>query len=308
MEDKIINLKKKLLAGIPVLMDGGTATELERCGIHICDPEWTAVALLTEQGRDALLKVHCDYVEAGADIITANTFNANPYSVCNFADGRDLDSAELVRDSINIAKEAVAMCRQGRSVLIAGSIGPVGDAYIPDSRPDEKILREDHAAMVDHLAAAGADLILVETMNNWMEIEIVSKYCHDRRIPFMVSIVCGEDGLLLNGDNFTKLADLVDNFSPLAICVNCSSLNITKLALDRLSLITDLPLGAYPNIEDRLSDRSQSDPKLAVTSYQLSEFIRESVNKFNLSIIGGCCGSTPEHIQALRKLIDENII
>ena len=84
--------------------------------------------------------------------------------------------------------------------------------------------------------------------------------------------------------------------------------NITKLALDRLSLITDLPLGAYPNIEDRLSDRSQSDPKLAVTSYQLSEFIRESVNKFNLSIIGGCCGSTPEHIQALRKLIDENII
>jgi len=72
MEDKIINLKKKLLAGIPVLMDGGTATELERCGIHICDPEWTAVALLTEQGRDALLKVHCDYVEAGADIITAN--------------------------------------------------------------------------------------------------------------------------------------------------------------------------------------------------------------------------------------------
>lgn len=308
MEDKIINLKKKLLASIPVLMDGGTATELERCGIHVCEPEWTAVAMLTEQGKDALLKVHCDYVEAGADIITANTFNANPYAVMSFNNGRGLDSAGLVRESIDIAKKAVAMCWQGRSVLVAGSIGPVGDAYIPDSRPDKRILREDHAAMVEHIAAAGADLILVETMNNWLEIEIVSEYCHSRRIPFMVSVVCGEDGLLLNGDNYTKLTDLIDRFNPLAICVNCSSLHITKLALDRLSLITDFPLGAYPNIEDRLSDRSASDPKLAVTSYQLSEFIKESVNKFNLSIIGGCCGSTPEHIQALRKLIDENVI
>ena len=297
------NLKSRLQAGIPIILDGATATELQRQKFSVSPPLWTSQVLLTEKGCESLKEIHKNYIYAGADIITANTFRTNRRTIA--ASSIDQSSSKLTKLAVDIARKAVEEANCSRKVYICGSLGPVGDAYQPHLTPDSVTVQDDMSRSIENLCNAGVDFILVETMNNWNESWIVAKLCKEAKIPFMISFVCNRKGFLLNGENFSSLAQFLPKFEPLAISVNCSSIEITKRALSRLTKITDVPLGCYPNVEDRTQIKANVHVdkclKSSISVYQYVEFMIESLRCFNLSIIGGCCGTTPKHIHVLKQ-------
>ena len=145
-------------------------------------------------------------------------------------------------------------------------------------------------------------------MNNWREIWIIGELCKEKGIPFVTSFVCDEKGFLLSGENYLDLQAFVERCSPMAISINCSTLYTTIQALDRLSKLTGVPLGAYPNIEDRSDphccDKDGGYIRTNISTQQFLEFMFESSSRYGLSLLGGCCGSTPNYIRALRSLVD----
>lgn len=296
---------------MPVVLDGATATELQRRGMSISAPLWSSEALLTPEGQAEIIEIHKGYIEAGVDIITANTFRANNRSISER--GLDISSQELVKTAVSLARAAIDESKiTTRKIYIAGSLAPIGDAYKPMLAPDSGIMEKEHSESIDNLCNAGVDFVLAETMNNWREAKVVGKICKEKNIPFAISFVCDDKGLLLSGENYSCLMDFVEEYNPIAICVNCTSLPNTILAIERLSVLTDTALGAYPNVEDRPDafkyehKNSYIPPK--ISTRQFSEFMAECSNRYNLSLIGGCCGTTPNYIRTLRELVDTGAI
>ncbi|WP_323120319.1 homocysteine S-methyltransferase family protein [Burkholderia alba] len=306
MSDRaLMSLRLRLASKMPVLLDGATATELQRRGYEMRPPLWSAESLLTPEGRAALLEIHGEYVEAGADIITANTFRTTRKAVS--ASSHRITAAELTAVAVELARQAIDQAGGGREILIAGSLAPVADAYRPEETPSNGILREEHGDSISGLLDAGVDLILAETINTWREAQVIGALCRERQAPFIVSFVCNPDGLLLSGENYAPLADFVAEFAPLAISINCSNLAATHLALSRLPSIGHLALGAYPNVEDRSEEPADAPGgylRPNVSTRQFVEFISESASRYGLSLVGGCCGTSPRYIAALRKLVD----
>jgi enediyne biosynthesis protein CalE2 len=300
-----MSLRLRLASKMPVLLDGATATELQRRGFEMHAPLWSAQVLLTPEGRAALLEIHREYVDAGADIITANTFRTTRKAVS--ASGARVTAAELAATAVGLARQAVDDATSSRPVLVAASLAPVGDAYRPEDTPSNGLLREEHDDTIANLLAAGADLILAETVNTWREAEVIGALCRARQAPFIVSFVCNDDGLLLSGESYAALPRFVAEFAPLAVSINCSNLAATRLALSRLPSVDELALGVYPNVEDRSAapaDAPGGYLRPNVSTRQFVEFISESASRHGLSLLGGCCGTSPRYIAALRKLVD----
>src|SRR5262245_23627856 len=157
---------KRLALSRPILLDGATGTELNRRGVNTDLPLWSAGALLA--APEVLGQVHADYARAGAEIITANTFRAHRRSLARGGQGYADRAAELVRVAVDLAR-ASAQAVPGREVFVAGSQAPLVDCYSPELVPPQPECEREHAEMAQHLAAAGADLILVETMNTIRE-------------------------------------------------------------------------------------------------------------------------------------------
>ncbi len=291
---------------MPVILDGATATELQRRGRSISAPLWSSAALLTKEGQAAVLEVHKDYIAAGADIITTNTFRTNTASI--IASGLDVSPKSLVKTAVSLAKQAIEELAPARPIYIAGSLAPLGDAYKPDQAPTSVDMQNDHSSSIDNLREAGVHFILAETMNNWREAWIIGRLCKAKNMPFVISFVCDDKGFLLNGENYVDLPDFVAECGPLAVSVNCATLHPVMQALERLSKLTDVPLGAYPNIEDRselpCGDEGHKHVKTNISLQQFSEFMAESTNRYGLSLLGGCCGTTPKYIRALRELVE----
>ncbi|WP_293037524.1 homocysteine S-methyltransferase family protein [Paraburkholderia sp.] len=308
-DQTLMSLRLRLASKMPVLLDGATATELQRRGFKLRPPLWSAEMLLTPEGRAALLEIHGEYVEAGADIITANTFRTTRKAVAE--SDRHITTAELTAIAIGLARQAVDQADGDRQVLIAGSLAPVADAYRPEDTPSISILRKEHRDSIAGLLDAGADLILAETINTWREAQVIGAICREMQAPFIVSFVCDPYGLLLGGENYSPLQDFVAEFAPLAISVNCSNLAATHLALTHLASVGHLALGAYPNVEDRAEESVGIQGgylRPNVSTRQFVEFISESASRYGLSLVGGCCGTSPRYIAALRKLVDTGAI
>src|SRR5207248_6538413 len=132
-----------------IVLDGATGTELGRRGVETRSRLFSAAALLSEEGVATLRAVHADYVSAGAQVITANTFRTNPRK----AGARWRELTEL---AVRVARESGAR--------VAGSMAPVEDCYRPDLRPSPDVALLEHRELAQALAAAGCDLLLVETV------------------------------------------------------------------------------------------------------------------------------------------------
>ncbi len=146
-----------------LLLDGATGTELERRGVDITLPLWSARALI--DAPEELRRIHVDYLDAGAGGVTANTFRTHRRTLD--WDGRGERAVALTRQAVEIARAACDERKRG--ALVLGSVAPLEDCYRPDLAPDEAACRAEHAEMISNLLEAGVDLILIETMNNVTE-------------------------------------------------------------------------------------------------------------------------------------------
>ncbi len=279
-----------------VLLDGATGTELSRRGFDVDRPGWSANAIL--EAPDLLLSIHRDYVEAGAMVITANTFRTHRRSLANtLYAGRDV---ELTRRAVEIAREAT-----GDRALVAGSIPPLGDCYRPDLSPCDAEMREEHEEQVEKLASSGVDLLILETMNNQCETVIAADVAGKSGLPFVVSLIVRNANELLSGEPLGRVIDSVLAHSkPSAICINCVHPEDARLALKELGmLIPDVPLGFYGNTHHwHLGDGEvRFDDAKGLSALEYGSAMKSLFEDLGLRLVGGCCGTGPDHIHQMYK-------
>ncbi|GIJ30568.1 homocysteine S-methyltransferase [Micromonospora qiuiae] len=286
--------------GRPLLLDGALGTELQRHGRSVSAPWWTAHCLLDAAGRRLVARVHAEYVAAGVDMLTADTFRTTPRTAHRAGAGPDT-AARLVHVAVSLAREAATAV--ARPVAVAGSIAPIEDCYRPELVPDDAVLRDEHAWLAGQLAHAGVDLVLVETMNTIREAVAAVRAARAYGLTTWASFVCAQGGHLLSGEDVVAAATAVRAAGASAVLVNCTDPAGTERALARLGQADIGRLGAYPNLEDRsgLPPATPVDrylpPALSPTAFA---GLRNTGPWRGLDIVGGCCGAGPEHIAALR--------
>jgi S-methylmethionine-dependent homocysteine/selenocysteine methylase len=281
-----------------ILLDGATGTELERRGLDTGLPLWSANALLTNLGGAILKQIHQDYLAAGAEILTANTFRTHYRALAHSHNAHR--ALELTHRAVEIARSAIAQTPSGVPRFIAGSISTLEDCYRPDLVPSDEQCRAEHSERVHHLLESGVDLFLIETMNTIREALIAARLAVITGTPVIVSFVCDTDGRILSGESVTEAARLLLPVGIAAIGVNCvPASKITRpMAELRVFCGNDFPLIAYGNIghADDMKGWVNTDAIDPVEYGQLAA-------SWPAQIIGGCCGTRPDHIGELKRII-----
>lgn len=279
-----------------LILDGATGTELNRRHVDAGLPLWSANALLNGRDSGVLRQIHQDYLEAGADIITTNTFRTHRRALA--PSGNAVRALELTRRAVDVAREAIHAAQCPSPKFIAGSISTLEDCYEPGSVPSDDQLREEHGERVDHLLQSGVDFFLVETINSIREAAVIATLASRTGLPVVVSFVCGREGKLLSGETLTAAADVLLPMGICAIGVNCGPTPDLAKPLAELGSVCggDFPLIAYGNI-----GYADENVGWINTDSESPEIYRQHAMQWKARIIGGCCGTTPDHI---RKLSD----
>lgn len=283
------------------LLDGGLATELERCGCDLEDPLWSAKVLIEEPDR--VLEVHRRWLAAGADVISTVSYQATFPGLA--ARGFDREAAAgLMRRSVALARQAVV--EQGRG-LVAASIGSYG-AYLADGSEYRGGYGLDRGELVefhrDRLAvlSEGADLLAFETMPDRTELAAVAELLEQvPGPPAWVSLSLAPEALRLadGSDLADAVAALRGHARVFAIGVNCLAPRRVLGALLALRECVDLPLVAYPNSGEQWTDRNWAGDELSA-----DEFAELAIGWVDTgaALIGGCCRTRPEQLIALTRV------
>ena len=281
-----------------LILDGATGTELNRRGVDTGLPLWSANALMNERDAGILQTVHEDYLRAGADIISTNTFRTHRRALAH--SGNAGRAFELTRRAVDIARAAIANVPSDRPRFVAGSISTLEDCYRPDLVPSDDELRVEHSERINHLIACGVDLILIETINTLREATVIAGLAVITGTPTIVSFVCDRNGRILSGERLTEAAEQLLPLGIAAIGVNCGPTPhlARPLAELRTACGDHFPLIAYGNI---------GCPDETVgwinTDAESPDVYSKHAVQWPAKIIGGCCGTTPDHISKLAKAI-----
>lgn len=287
------SLNERLGYPRPLLLDGATGTELARMGLDLSGPSWTAAVI--RRAPERLIELHTAYVDAGSEMITANTFRTHARNLVSL--GWDAQAAEVTREAVELARIAA----QGRA-FVAGSMAPLEDCYSPALTPSAQDLVNEHRQMAESLAAAGVDLILIETQITVREAAIAARAARETGVPFAVSFTTRADGCLLSGEVLSDAVAAVEPLGPVAILLNCIPPDEILGAFGPL-LHADrsFRLGAYANT-GRLTPTGSWVPTGAENPAVYAEHVPEWI-RAGLSWIGGCCGTTPQHISAIHDVL-----
>jgi methionine synthase I (cobalamin-dependent) len=281
-----------------LILDGATGTELNRRGVDTGLPLWSANALMNDRDAGILQQIHEDYLNAGADIITTNTFRSHRRAL---APSGNADRAlELTRRAVDISRAAISHLKSDTPKFVAGSISTLEDCYRPDLVPPNDELRAEHSERIRHLVECGVDFILIETINTIREAVIMAKLATSTETPVVVSFVCNREGKILSGETLTEAAGQLLPLGISVIGVNCGPTpNLAKPLVElQASCGKDFPLIAYGNIgyadeEVGWVNTDSEDPKAYC----------EHAIHWPVRIVGGCCGTRPEHIAQLKAYL-----
>jgi homocysteine S-methyltransferase len=275
----------------PYILDGAIGSYLQRSGFDPDPALW--FSHLNIINPESVLKVHQDYITAGADIITTNTFRTNPAAVT----GSGFTSAELVQKAVYIARESA----KGEEVFIAGSNPPAEDSYQRNRVLSLSKLRKNHSVHISQLMESGCDFILNETQGHSDEIQIICEVCSNEQIPFIISLYFDSDFRILSGESVFEIIDFVFDSNPLAIGFNCINIEVFRLFLANFN--SSYPWGFYLNYG--LGDITDSKITDSYEPGYEFDVIKSGLEK-KAKFIGGCCGSGPEHIKHIKNIIYGN--
>jgi len=272
-----------------IIFDGGTGTYLYDKGIYInrCFEE------LNLTNPELVMEIHRDYINAGADVIETNTFGANRYALMSY--GLESKVYEINYKGAQLAKSVAK-----DSALVAGSVGPLRVPIEPLGKLSLDAARDAFAEQIKGLLDGGADLIVFETFS--MVEELVQSVRAARElnadIPILAQVTINNEGNLLSGETLRRFVEELVPYHIDAIGMNCSEGPRLMLeALERLRELTALPISVQPNagLPQNIGGRN-----LYMTS---PEYMAEYAKRFiqtGASIVGGCCGTNPAHIKAIR--------
>ncbi len=286
-----------IFANRPVLADGAMGTVLYARGVFInrCFDELN----LSDPGM--ILSIHEEYLQAGAEILETNTFGANRFRLTRH--GLSAKVAEINAAGVKLAKQAVAHLKekQAGTAWVGGSIGPLGVRLEPLGKTGLDEARFAFAEQIRAQAEAGVDLLVIETMpalNEAREALLAAREAAPD-LPVLVMVTVDDESNCLDGSSPQHAATLLTEWGAGAIGVNCSTGPSTVLtAIEAMRAATTLPLAAMPNAG---MPREIEGRNIYLCSPEyMASFARKAIAA-GAQIVGGCCGTTPNHIRAMRS-------
>lgn len=307
-----------------LVLDGAMGTMIQRLNLseedfrgmefaNFSNPLKGCNDLLCLSAPEKIAHIHRLYLEAGADIITTNTFNANKYSLGEYGLG---DIAPRIAEAgARLARKAVDdFCKAGgidhkRRPLVAGSMGPTGISLSIETRgnnpgADFDSLAAAYREQASALIKGGVDILLLETIFDTLNAKAAIKGIKEamqtagREVPLMLSATVSEQGRLLSGQSIEAFLTSTMHAGAISVGLNCGFGPQTMIPLiERMGRSTSLPVSMHPNagLPDALGNYKCSPEDMA-------SLLEEPLKAGMLNIIGGCCGTTPEHIAAIARI------
>ena len=277
----------------PVLCDGAMGTLLYAKGIFIN----RSYDELNLSQPELIRSVHHDYLQAGAEIIETNTFGGNSFRLAKHS------LADKARD-INLAGARLAHeAAKSFDVWVAGSVGPLGTRIEPLGKTSFEEAREAFRQQIAALVEGGVDLLILETFGYLEEIHQAMLAAHDVnvKLPLVAQVTIDEDGNCLDGSDPATFVPKLMEWGADVIGCNCSVGPVAMLdVIERVRTLTSLPLSAQPNAG---IPRSVDGRNIYLCS---PEYMASYARKFvaaGARIVGGCCGTTPEHIRVMKAAL-----
>jgi S-methylmethionine-dependent homocysteine/selenocysteine methylase len=312
--------KERLTEGGVLLIDGGIGSELRRRGVRLSGSVWSAHANLDEPGT--LTGIHSDYIRAGAEIITANTFATNRFVLRSA--GLESRYDEINRNAVRAARSAADA--SGRDVAVAASISCMPPAFDFAAYPEPETEHAAYRELVGQLADLGVDLILLEMMQETEHAALACEAARESELPIWLGLSCrlrevragietGANAVSGPGSeteasdlvafdfpdvDFGRTLDALLHYEPDAVCIMHTPIDAVLPALERVRRAWSGPTGVYA--ETGYPEDPQRPGVERVSPEDYAAEAREWIAS-GAGIVGGCCGTTPEHIRALRELI-----
>lgn len=288
-----------------VLLDGGMGRELQRRGAPFRQPEWSALAL--SEAPEQVEAVHRAYIEAGAQVITSNSYAVVPFHIGEERFATEGES--LAARAGQLARQAVAA--SGQPVRVAGSLPPLFGSYRPDlfepARVDE-LLQPLIRGLAPHV-----DLWLAETQSSLAEVRAIAAGLPDDGKPLWLSFTLKDEDVdeiprLRSGEPVAEAAQLAVALGAGALLFNCSQPEVMAAALDTARATfaaagIEIPFGAYANAFPPQPEEATANDGLDPLRPDLDPpgylSFAQDWQARGASLIGGCCGIGPEHIAVL---------
>lgn len=310
-----MNELQQLAARKILILDGAMGTMIQRLGLTETDFRGTEYAghpenltgcndvLCVTRPQD-IAAIHSAYLEAGADIIETNSFNANPISLSDY--GLEDDTEKIARAAATVARCAADayMARSGRKVFVAASVGPTNKSLTMAVTLAETIGWDDmsraYSRQIGALIDGGVDLLLIETIFDTLNAKAAIYAARrefakrGKELPVILSVTLTEGGRTLSGQTLEAFVASTAHAGPFAVGLNCGfGIDGMRGYLQTLQpLVSRVSVYANAGLPDRLGNYNETPGKMAA-SY------RELAQQGLLNIAGGCCGTTPEHIRAI---------
>ncbi|CCF19923.1 B12-dependent homocysteine-N5-methyltetrahydrofolate transmethylase [Pseudorhizobium banfieldiae] len=308
-----------------LVIDGAMGTQIQGLGFdedHFRGGRFAGCACHQQGNNDLLIltqpnaieEIHYRYAMAGADILETNTFSSTRIAQADY----EMEGAvyDLNRDGARLARRAALRAEKedGRRRFVAGAIGPTNRtaSISPDvNNPGYRAvsfddLRIAYGEQIDGLIDGGADIILIETIFDTLNAKAAIFACEERfaekgvRLPVMISgTITDLSGRTLSGQTPSAFWYSVRHANPFTVGLNCAlGANAMLPHLQELSAVADTFICAYPNA-GLPNEFGQYDESPTDMARQIEEFAREGL----INVVGGCCGSTPEHIKAIAETV-----
>lgn len=283
---------RELVKKGPVLFDGATGTNLQKAGmpVGVCPEQWIL------ENSEVLIDLQKRYVEAGTDILFAPTFTASRIKLKEY--GLEDHLEEMNRKLVALSKEAA----KGTNALVAGDLTMTGEQLYPLGDLMFEDLVDVYKEQAKIIAEAGADLFVVETMMSLQEcraaVLAIREVCD---LPVMVSLTYNEDGRTLYGTDPVTAVVVMQSLGADAVGMNCSTGPEAMLEpIAKMAEYATIPLLAKPNAG--MPELIDGQTVFNVEPEEFAEVGKKLVEE-GAAIIGGCCGTTPEHIRALKEAV-----
>ena len=282
----------------PLIMDGAMGTELMRRGIELPLPLWSSMSNIDQ--FDQVMNIHKDYIDAGSDILTTNTFRTTPRTFIKA--GYSQNESEIISEQCcNMAIEAAKHAVKKENTLIAGSVAPLEDCYEPLHFPGKEIAKKEFQLIIDRIIRKGVDILLFETMGNYEEIESVLQVSNHVDIQRWLSIVLKNKNSILDGTELQKVVELANKNKIDMVLINCTPVNIILEALDIFLGYRKGKWGVYPNAGENMPTKGgEFVSKLDDESF--CKAIQDYIT-LGASVVGSCCGSTPNTVRKISNMI-----
>ena len=315
---------RSLLENRILVIDGAMGTMIQRYKLEEADyrgerfKDWPSDIkgnndLLSLTQPHIIREIHGKYLEAGADIIETNTFNAQKISLADY--GMESLAYEMNVAAATIAKEACALVGSGEEKFVAGAIGPLNKtlSLSPDvNNPGYRALTFDEAVeayyeQISGLVDGGVDLLLIETifdtLNAKAAIFAAKKYFRQtgkKELPIMISgTITDASGRTLSGQTLEAFYNSVRHAKPLSIGLNCAlGAREMRPHIEELSQLASCYVSAYPNA-GLPNAMGEYDEEPSETAHFLEDWAKEGF----VNIVGGCCGTTPDHIRHIAQQV-----